>query len=140
MVEAARRHASTVDSVPGGERAPLFTVRIPLGKALCRLTRCRQVRAVPARTASVVWRLRWRSPPRHSGGSPRWRREVDAWWCDGRATDRSAVVARVLVVDDNADMRDYAARLLRARGWVVETAADGAGRAGRGAPRWAGPG
>ena len=32
----------------------------------------------------------------------------------------------MLVVDDNADMRDYAARLLRAQGWVVETAADGA--------------
>ena len=34
--------------------------------------------------------------------------------------------ARVLLADDNADMRDYVARLLRAQGWIVETAADGA--------------
>jgi DNA-binding response OmpR family regulator/anti-sigma regulatory factor (Ser/Thr protein kinase) len=32
---------------------------------------------------------------------------------------------RVLVADDNADMRDHLARLLRAEGWSVETVADG---------------
>ncbi|GAB7191347.1 hypothetical protein NUM3379_20540 [Kineococcus sp. NUM-3379] len=32
---------------------------------------------------------------------------------------------RVLVVDDNADMRGYLVRLLRAEGWLVESAADG---------------
>jgi signal transduction histidine kinase len=36
------------------------------------------------------------------------------------------VGSRVMLVDDNADMRDYAARLLRAQGWVVQTLADGA--------------
>jgi signal transduction histidine kinase len=36
----------------------------------------------------------------------------------------SAPSGRVLVVDDNADMRDYLARVL-ARDWTVETAADG---------------
>jgi signal transduction histidine kinase len=36
----------------------------------------------------------------------------------------TATPGRVLVADDNADMRDYAARLLRAH-WEVETAADG---------------
>ncbi|HET7600986.1 MAG TPA: response regulator, partial [Gemmatimonadales bacterium] len=34
--------------------------------------------------------------------------------------------ARVLLADDNADMREYVARLLRGAGWSVETAADGA--------------
>jgi PAS domain S-box-containing protein len=33
--------------------------------------------------------------------------------------------ARVLVADDNADMRDYLARLLRAAGYAVETVTDG---------------
>ena len=32
---------------------------------------------------------------------------------------------RILIADDNADMRDYVARLLRARGWRVDTVADG---------------
>ncbi|MBA3553599.1 MAG: response regulator, partial [Gemmatimonadales bacterium] len=33
--------------------------------------------------------------------------------------------ARILLADDNADMRDYVARLLRERGWTVQTVADG---------------
>ena len=33
---------------------------------------------------------------------------------------------RILVADDNADMRGYVTRLLRERGWVVEAVADGA--------------
>ena len=41
---------------------------------------------------------------------------------DGAGASRSA--ARVLVVDDNADMREYVARLLRER-WQVTSAADG---------------
>jgi signal transduction histidine kinase/DNA-binding response OmpR family regulator len=33
--------------------------------------------------------------------------------------------ATILLVDDNADLREYAARLLRTRGWTVRTATDG---------------
>jgi signal transduction histidine kinase/DNA-binding response OmpR family regulator len=33
--------------------------------------------------------------------------------------------ARILLADDNADMREYAGRLLRSRGWTVESVADG---------------
>ena len=33
--------------------------------------------------------------------------------------------ARVLLADDNADMREYAGRLLRSRGWQVDAVADG---------------
>jgi signal transduction histidine kinase len=43
----------------------------------------------------------------------------------GRAPGDGAAAARVLLVDDNADMRAYVARLLAARGWAVTTAADG---------------
>ena len=47
----------------------------------------------------------------------------------GRAERRAAAPAhgavRVLVADDNADMREHLARLLRAEGWSVETVADG---------------
>ncbi|WP_432813520.1 ATP-binding response regulator [Pantanalinema sp. GBBB05] len=41
------------------------------------------------------------------------------------ASDTSSSSARILLVDDNADMRDYLKRLLSAR-WQVETAANGA--------------
>ncbi|WP_442320065.1 ATP-binding protein [Catenuloplanes nepalensis] len=33
--------------------------------------------------------------------------------------------ARIMIADDNADMRAYLARLLTAQGWVVQTAGDG---------------
>jgi signal transduction histidine kinase len=45
----------------------------------------------------------------------------------------------VLLVDDNADMRAYVARLLAARGWAVTTAADGVEGARGRAARPAGP-
>ncbi len=45
---------------------------------------------------------------------------ADSTWSTSPLTPR----ATVLVVDDNADMRDYVARLLR-RHWTVETATDG---------------
>ena len=32
---------------------------------------------------------------------------------------------RILVADDNAEMRDYLIRLLSARGWTIDAVADG---------------
>ena len=42
---------------------------------------------------------------------------------------------RILLADDNADMREYIRRLLVGKGYAVETVADGAGGARRGAAR-----
>jgi PAS domain S-box-containing protein len=46
----------------------------------------------------------------------------------GLAPPTAALVgtARVLVVDDNADLREYVGRLLRQQGWTVQAVADGA--------------
>ena len=52
-------------------------------------------------------------------------RDVANAMARGGATPTRAE-GRVLVADDNADMRDYVARLLRAQGWTVETTPDGA--------------
>ena len=41
------------------------------------------------------------------------------------ALPAAGATGSVLVVDDNADMRDYIARLLRDDGWWVDAAADG---------------
>ncbi|WP_430791475.1 ATP-binding protein [Actinoplanes sp. G11-F43] len=48
----------------------------------------------------------------------------DAWAGSAPAVSGTGDV-RILVADDNADMRSYLARLLTAEGWRVETAADG---------------
>ncbi|WP_186332173.1 response regulator [Bordetella genomosp. 13] len=47
------------------------------------------------------------------------------------AADAGGMSARVLVVDDNADLRDYMSRILRAVGYDVETAVDGAAALGQ---------
>jgi signal transduction histidine kinase/FixJ family two-component response regulator len=39
--------------------------------------------------------------------------------------DASSQTARILVADDNADMRDYVTRLLRERGWAVDAVVNG---------------
>ena len=51
--------------------------------------------------------------------------EALRWVDDAPAATGESTGARVLVADDNADMRDYVARLLRARGYAVETVGDG---------------
>ena len=54
------------------------------------------------------------------------RQSIAAKW-RSRVTDigRDTAGARILVADDNADMRDYIARLLTERGWVVSAVANG---------------
>ena len=114
--------AIAVESVQG--EGTTFTVRIPLGKA-----------HLPAdRLWSGNGTVRVSTP---ASGARAYTAEAERWVPDDsdasiagvRSDDeRSPALegARVLLADDNADMRDYAARLLRAQGWVVDTAGDGA--------------
>ena len=53
--------------------------------------------------------------------------EATSWTAGTTAAAASPApgAVRVLVADDNADMREHLARLLRAEGWSVETVADG---------------
>jgi len=107
--ELARMHGgeASVTSVPG--KGSTFSVSIPRGSAHLPEERIRAAAdipsAEPATRAFVEEALRW---------------------ADGDGDlEAPPGAARILVADDNADMRAYLARILGAR-WAVETHADGA--------------
>lgn len=101
------------------------TVTLPRGRAHLAPERVRERRgdaaapASSARPAFVLEALRWLPDDEAPAAA-------DEPQATGLEPGYAALLpGHVLVVDDNADMRDYLARLLR-RHWSVQTAADGA--------------
>jgi signal transduction histidine kinase len=116
----------SVESVQG--EGTQFTVRIPLGRAHLPADRVAGGEGAAPRSSTPATRAL-----AYTAEAQRWLPDdgdgaIDDLWVDAERGDVDAALrgARVLLVDDNADMRDYAARLLRAQGWVVDTAGDGA--------------
>ncbi|MCY1044918.1 ATP-binding protein [Corallococcus sp. bb12-1] len=113
--ELVKLHGGTVGvrSAPG--TGTTFTVSLPTGSA-----------HLPARHGDTDGT---RVPPR--GGPEAFLAELFQWTGDGASPPPAAATptsvqarARILLADDNADMRDYLTRLLAPR-WSVETAAHG---------------
>jgi signal transduction histidine kinase len=109
--ELVALHGGRVAAESEPERGSTFTVAIPRGRAHLQSDRVRSPSAVaspgPTTAPFVQEALRWL--PGETEPDPR---------PDHRAK------AHVLLADDNADMREYVARLLRER-WTVTAVADG---------------
>jgi signal transduction histidine kinase len=117
--DLVRLHGGQVAVASALDRGTTFTVSIPLGSAHLPPER---VRALPPLATGalrarpfVQEALRWLPQPAHAEGPT-----------SSRETDRppSRPGARLLVADDNADMREYLVRLLRQH-WVVEAVTNG---------------
>ncbi|WP_221349587.1 SpoIIE family protein phosphatase [Streptomyces beigongshangae] len=118
----------TADSTEGeGTR---FTIRLPFGTAhlpTASVAPARDTRTVSSADPYVQEALRW-LPDEDGTGAGGGVPPVPPTGAD-TSPDRAtgpAVTARVLVADDNADMRDYLTRILTGAGYRVDTVEDGA--------------
>ena len=131
--ELVQLHGGVITASSAEGEGTTFTIRLPFGSA-----HLPAAALVPAGHATPVSAtvdpflqeaLRW-LPGMAQDGDGTEARPVLEEITRGSDTDPSAQAAdvlpvRVLVADDNADMRDYLARLLRTAGYQVTTVADG---------------
>ena len=131
--ELVQLHGGSITASSAEGEGTTFTIRLPFGSA--HLPAVVVVPADHAATASatvdpfVQEALRW-LPGIAQGGGGTGVRPVLEEITLGSDADLSveaghALPVRVLVADDNADMRDYLARLLRTVGYQVTTVTDG---------------
>ena len=135
--ELVRLHGGSVraESEPG--RGTLLAVSVPFGTAHLPAERVHgatgQASSGARARAYVEEALRWL--PAAAGDADAGPALLSSSAADDLAGRQAAPAGggRVLLADDNADMRDYVARLLGDRGYAVEAVPDGADGA-RGAP------
>ncbi|WP_211873689.1 response regulator [Plastoroseomonas arctica] len=127
--ELARLHGGDVFATSERGRGSVFTVRVPLGtahvpaEALAAAASTAAIASTAARTEAFVGEaLRWLPDGEDAARADETLDLAGAELAVGATT---ATAERILVADDNADMRDYLRRLLTAAGYRVETAPDG---------------
>jgi len=112
--ELVRLHGGSVRAESEIERGSRFIVSLPLGKMHLPAERIRAARTLVSTAvggdAYVQEALRW-LPDSSPAGAP---------------AENPPSGKRILLADDNADMRDYVRRLLAQRGHTVEAVPDGA--------------
>jgi signal transduction histidine kinase/DNA-binding response OmpR family regulator len=123
--ELVKLHGGTIRVTSEEGRGTTFSVRVPVRHDAsnddARSGEHHEATRQAARAAYTSEAARWLSNA-HQHDVPNGHLPSDAATSD--VADASST-ATILLVDDNADMREYATRLLRARGWTVATASDG---------------
>jgi len=114
--ELVRWHGARIDVASTEGVGTTFTITVPYGAAHLPSDRLgsagRQLASTRVGAMTYVEEaLKWLPPP------PDQARSITVVGTQG--------AARILLADDNADMREYLARLLYERGWAVETVGDG---------------
>ncbi|MGH1588747.1 response regulator [Methylobacterium phyllosphaerae] len=120
--EMVRLHGGTITVESAEDRGTTFTVVVPFGADHLPAERIGGARSLPS-TASqaeafVKEARRWLPDPAEE-------RSLVLENAEDTALPTEALGARILLVDDNADMRSYLVRLLTGRGWLVEAVTDG---------------
>jgi signal transduction histidine kinase/DNA-binding response OmpR family regulator len=128
--ELVRLHGGSVHVESRENEGSAFSVRIPLGSAHLPAERLEAERERESTSLGAVpfveEALRW-TPGGASGATqmPAERGGIDASSPAVAPATLETPNARILLADDNADMREYVTRLLAQRGWMVEGVADG---------------
>jgi PAS domain S-box-containing protein len=126
--ELAKLHGGTIAVESEAGVGSRFVVSIPMGKNHLPADRIGAARTVASTVsgaqAYVEEALRWLpdAPRTSTFGSTQARGLPNAM---SAPAGNDSPAARVLLVDDNADMRDYVCRMLQDAGYAVETAPDG---------------
>ena len=127
--EIVRLHGGRIEARSEEGVGSTFTVRLPFGDAHLPADRLAPPRRLPSTTwvgASLFVEEAARWLPGESVSPDSQSSVAAASSGESRVESvRETAAARILVADDNADMREYLARLLHAKGWQVQSVADG---------------
>ena len=121
VAELVKLHGGRVRVESALGSGTTFSIRVPRGTRHLPAERIGASRTLASTSAGaapfVEEALRWTAPPQE-GSAARGRESNDS------PVGQDARRARIVLADDNADMRDYLVRLMRER-WDVDAVADG---------------